>query len=60
MKITINTTANAVEKTNYLLGKAIEILKNDEKCRKFYDLTIKDIEAMELFRKKLIDSFLKK
>ena len=59
MKLEITTTAERVEKVNYILAQAINALKDSPNTREAIDLTEKDIEEADEFRKHLVDVFLK-
>lgn len=59
MKIQINTTAKAIELSNYVLGQSINQLTENPDIAERMDLSKKDIEAIEGFRKKMLEGFLK-
>lgn len=59
MKLEITTTAKRVETVNYILGQAINALKENPKTREAFELSTKEVEDADKFRKHLIDVYLK-
>ena len=59
MKITITTSAKNIEMANFLLSKAFENAKDNKSFQEHFDVTDKDIQCAETFRKSLLKAFLK-
>lgn len=59
MKLEITTSAKNVEMANFLLSEAIDAAKYNSQFLEGHNLTIKDLEKAEKFRKALLRSFLK-
>lgn len=59
MKITFTTSPKNFEFANYVLGQAVAQLKENPELRKALDLSEKDAESADVFRRALVKGFLK-
>jgi len=59
MKLQITTTPKRVETVNYILGQAIKALKESSQTREAFELTEKEVEEAEKFRKDFVDAYFK-
>lgn len=58
MEILIKTTAKQVEMANYILAQAISALKENERKRKDFKVSLKDLESADTFRAKLVTALI--
>ena len=59
MKLEITTTGEKVEKVNYLISLAIDSAKENPAFLKAADLTEKDLDKIESFRKQMLKGYFK-
>ena len=59
MEITIKTSAENIEMANMLLGQAVKSAKEFNTFKDEFNVTDKDIDKAERFRKSLLKAFLK-
>ena len=59
MKLEITTTGEKVEKVNYLLSLAIDAAKVNPIFLLKTEITLKDLEKCESFRKQMLTGFFK-
>lgn len=59
MILKINTTGKKVELVNFLLSMAIDEAKK-EHIRKAFELSLRDVQQIEQFRKQMLKSYFKK
>jgi hypothetical protein len=57
MKITIETSAKNVEMANFLLGQAYSAAIQNKEFLKAFNVTEKDLEKAEKFRRSLLNAF---
>lgn len=59
MKLQFITTGKKVETVNYILGQAIKSLKANPRAREALELSEKEVEEAEKFRKQMVDGYLR-
>jgi hypothetical protein len=59
MKLEIITKGSTVEKVNYLLSLAHDAAFNNEQFREINEISLKDLEQIELFRTKMLNAYFK-
>jgi len=58
MKLIIHTKEKRIEKINLILAQIVDSSRGNPDFKKYYNITSKDVEAIERFRIALVGSFL--
>ena len=57
IKLEIECTGQQVEMANFLLGRAYENAKDNDKVLKIWNISGKELRQAEIFRKKLLKAY---